>query len=128
VRLDEHLAGVELCAHGAQGVPVCPRVIGHQAFDPGDAVGAEITDGPGQKVCTGRTFLVGQDLGVRQPGMVIDQGMNVVVSDLGQGRPSDALATVDTPAATVGDPADLLDIHMDQLARTAAFITHRCGL
>src|SRR5690554_5521236 len=30
-----------------------------------------------------------------------------------------------SPAAPVGDPADLLDIHVDQLAGPAAFVAHR---
>src|ERR1700730_3968624 len=44
------------------------------------------------------------------------------------GPGSGHLAAVGTPAAAVGDAADLLDVHVDQLARTVAFIANRGGL
>src|SRR5690606_3540480 len=37
-------------------------------------------------------------------------------------------AAVRAPATPVGDPADLLDVHVHQLAGTVAFIAHRGGL
>ena len=70
---------------------------------------------------------VGEDLGVREPAVVIDDGVDVVVADLGL-LLDDVLAdlsAVGPPAATVGDPADLLDVHVDQLAGTVTLVTHR---
>jgi hypothetical protein len=37
-------------------------------------------------------------------------------------------AAVGAPAAAVGDPADLLDVDVDQLAGTVAFVADRGGL
>ena len=72
-------------------------------------------------------LLVGQDLGVGQPGVVVDQGVHVVVADsclLGRRGRAD-LAAVGSPAAAVGDPAEFLDVHVDQLAGPVAFVADR---
>ena len=59
-----------------------------------------------------------RDLGVGEPAVVVDDGVDVVVADRGRLRPlvGAHLAAVGAPAAAVGDPADLLDVHVDQLA------------
>ena len=50
--------------------------------------------------------------------MVVDQGVDVVVADLGlRSRVCAVGAALGAPAAAVGDPAELLDVHVDQLAR-----------
>ena len=76
----------------------------------------------------GRGFLVGQDLGVGQPGVVVDSGVDVVEPDLcwlAAGRWS---AAVDPPPAAVGDAAELLHIDVDQIAGSVAFVAGRCRL
>ena len=47
----------------------------------GDAVGGEVVGGAGEERRAGRALLVGQDLGVGQPGVVIDEGVDVVEAD-----------------------------------------------
>ena len=101
---------------------VAQGVVGHHPFDAGDAVGGEVVDGAGEERGAGRALLVGEDLGVGEPGVVIDDGVHVVVADLGVlafRLVEPHLAAVGPPAAAVGDPADLLDVHVDQLARAA---------
>ena len=75
-------------------------------------------------------LLVGEDLGVREPAVVIDDGVDVVEPDPGlllrRGRAH--LAAMGSPAAAVGDPPDLLDVHVDQLAGPVAFVADRGGL
>src|SRR5690606_18899368 len=130
VWLDEHLPGIQGRDHIAQAVLVGPGVVGHDPLDPGDAVGGEVVGGPSEERRAGRALLIGQDLAVGQPGVVIDQGVDVIEPDLGgavvSGFPSGA--AVRAPATPVGDPADLLDVHVHQLAGTVAFIAHRGGL
>jgi 3-beta hydroxysteroid dehydrogenase/isomerase family len=73
VRFDEHLTGTEISADVADRVPVGPGVVGHDAFDAGDAVRAEVGCCPTEEGRAGGAFFVGQDFGVRQSGMVVDQ-------------------------------------------------------
>ena len=97
----------------------------------GDAVGGEVVDGAGQERRAGRALLVGQDLGVGQPGVVVDQRVDVVEADPGSRsgrRSAPCCAAVGPPAAAVGDPAELLDVHVDQLAGPVAFVADRGGL
>ena len=58
-----------------------PRVVGEQPLHPGDAVDGEVPDRTGQEGRAGRALLVGQHLGVGEPEVVIDQGVQVVVAD-----------------------------------------------
>jgi hypothetical protein len=46
-----------------------------------DAAVGEVGRGPGQETGAGGALLVGQDLGVGQPGVVVDQGVHVVEPD-----------------------------------------------
>lgn len=46
------------------GVTVAPVVVGHDPFDPVDAVGGEVVGGTAQECRAGGSLLVGQDLGV----------------------------------------------------------------
>jgi hypothetical protein len=107
-------------------VPVAPGVVGHQPFD-GDAVVGEEPDRSGEELGAGVGSFVGEDLGVREPAVVIDDGVDVVEPIVAcrsrAGRT--ALAAVCSPAATVGDPADLLDVHVDQLAWPFTLVAHR---
>lgn len=60
--------------------------------------------------------------------MVVDQGVHVVEADLGVAVAFDVAAAVGAPTAAVGDAADLLDVHVDQLAGMVAFVADRGGL
>ena len=68
------------CGHGV-AASVAEVVVGDDAFDAGDAVLGEVGRGAGQERSAGGAFLVGQDLGVGQSGVVVDEGMDVVVAD-----------------------------------------------
>lgn len=94
------------------------RVVRDHAFDLVDAVLGEVGASPGQESGRGGAFLVGVDLGVGEPGVVIDRGVDVVKTD-----PSTAdlfAAAVGRPASTVRDPAEFLRIDMHQLTAVAA--------
>ncbi len=63
------------------------------------------------------------DLGVGQPGVVIDGCKDVVESDA---SPADLLrSAMGAPAPAVRDPSEFLDVHLDQLSRALAFVTDR---
>lgn len=62
---------------------VAPVVVGHHALDPGVAVGGEESVGARQERRAGRSLLVGQDLGVGQPQVVVGEREDVVEPDLG---------------------------------------------
>jgi len=61
---------------------------------------------------------------------IIDDGMDVVEPDPGflLRRGGTHLPAMRAPAPAIGDPPDLLDVHVDQLTGTVAFVTHRGGL
>src|SRR5699024_7641523 len=102
----------------------------HHAFDPGDAHGGEVGRCPPQEVGAGLGGLVVVDLAVGQAGVVIDHGVDVVIADapglvlglVGRG------ASVGAPAAAVGDLAQLLHIHVDQLPGPGPLVAHGGGL
>src|SRR5690349_21223283 len=78
----------------------------------------------------GGALFVGQDFGVALPGVIVPGvivhgGVDVVVAD--PAAADGFAAAVGFPAAAVGDPADLLDVHVDQLARLLAFVAARAG-
>ena len=109
---------------------VAPVVVGHDRLDPVDAVVGEGVDGPLEEPSARVSLLIAEDLGVREPGVVIDHGVDVVEPDPGsllrRGRAH--LASVGPPATPVGDPPDLLDVHVDQLTGPSTFVAHRGGL
>lgn len=82
VRFDELLCDAVVSTYGAQRPPVGPGVVGHQPLDPGDSVRGEVGDRPGEELGAGGALLVGQDLAVGQPGVVVDERVDVVVADL----------------------------------------------
>ena len=63
-------------------------------------------------------FLVLEHLDVRQPGRVVDRDMDVLPTD-----PATASAPVAVDAvARPSDPAELLDVDVDELARTLPLV------
>ena len=89
--------------------------------------------GAGQNAAAVSLLLVGEDLGVGQPGVVVDGGVQVAVAeDRGwpcrvrpvRRRLRSCLRGLagDAPAAAVGDVAELLDVDVDQLAGPVALV------
>jgi hypothetical protein len=70
-------------------------------------------------------LFVGVDFGVDEPGAVVERGVDEPIPGRGSGCGGCVAAAVDLPAATVGDPSDLLDVDVDELARPVALIAHR---
>ncbi|SEE03665.1 hypothetical protein SAMN05428945_6460 [Streptomyces sp. 2224.1] len=101
-------------------VSVGPGVIGQDTFDAVDAVAAEERGGPGEEGCAGGDLLVRVDLGVGQAGVVVDGGVQVVEAHAADGPA--CVAAVDFVAAAVGDPAEFLDIDVDQFSWALAFV------
>src|SRR3954454_10588552 len=64
VGTDEDLFGTQSRNRGAERVAVGPRVVGHEPFDPADAVGSEVLGTAQQERSAGRVLLIVQDLGV----------------------------------------------------------------
>lgn len=58
MRLDELLHNLVFGTHRAERVSICPRVVGHQSFDPIDAVHSEVGDSASEESRTCDTFLV----------------------------------------------------------------------
>ena len=81
VGFDELLSDAVRGADLAQRPAVGPGVVGEQSFDADDAVPGEVADRALEERGAGRSLLVGEDLGVRQPGVVVDDRVNVVEPD-----------------------------------------------
>jgi hypothetical protein len=81
---------------------------------------AEPAGGAVQELRAGRAALVGQYLDVGQAGVVVDRDVAVVPA---VAAAADGLAAaVHAPAAAVGDPTELLDVHVQQIARTGVLV------
>jgi len=81
--------------------------------------------GPGEERSARGALLVREDLGVRHAGVVIHYGVDEVVPDPGSFPGSGRAHGATAPPSTVGDPPDLLDVHMDQLAGTGPLVPFR---
>ncbi|BCK66050.1 hypothetical protein Srufu_078950 [Streptomyces libani subsp. rufus] len=64
----------------------------------------------------GGGFLVGVDLAVGEAAVVVDGGVDVVEAHVAAGSAA-GLAAEDVVSAAVGDPAQFLDVDVDQFAR-----------
>ena len=75
VWLDELVLSAEPgnCLFDGGGVAVGQGVVGDQPLNSGDLVGGEVGGSAEQEPRTGGAGLVGQDLGVGEPGVVVDQ-------------------------------------------------------
>lgn len=95
-----------------------------------DTVTGEEFRGPQQNPGRDRAFLVAVDLGIRQTGVVIDHGVDVVKAQtLVLGLVSSAAAeAVNTPASALGDQTEFLDIDMHQIPRLSTLVAPISGL
>jgi hypothetical protein len=106
---------------GTEGVvevaaAVAAAVVGQDPFD-GDAMAGEEDGGSSPELGGGDTELVGEDFAVGDAGVGVDGGVHEGVTDLGAAVAAPfGGAAVDPPAATAWDPADLLDVDVDELA------------
>src|SRR3954469_12582786 len=106
---------------GAVGRAVVGERPGH-----GDAAVGEPGLRPRPEVDHGLLALVGEDLGVGQPGVVVDDVVQVGVAGGGGALDwSGGGAAVHSVPAAVGDPAELLDVHVHQLAGRRALVALR---
>jgi hypothetical protein len=69
-------------------------------------------------------FLVSEDLGIHDPGMVIDRGMQERIADLDRRVPvlASCRSPQSPPATTIRNPAQFLHIDMHEIARIRMLI------
>ena len=97
-------------------------VVGADRLDLVDAAPFDVGGGRGQEPCRDGAFLIGVDLGISEAGAVIDGGVDEVEPDPVLPVVGACRATMDAPAAAVGDAAQFVHIDMDQFARPVAFL------
>jgi hypothetical protein len=105
-------------------VAVGEGVVGQHPLD-GDAMAGEEHPGPAEEPGAAVAALIGQDFGIGQPGVVVDGGMDIVIAWAMLAVASALLkrvAAMNPMAATLTEPPELLDVHVDQLAWPEAFI------
>lgn len=107
---------------------VAGAVVGHD-FGDADTNACEVGAGAFPERCRGFFAFVGEDLGVREPGMIVDG----VVEERVPASPPAVVAGSDGAAeyampTPVGDPAEFLDIDVDEVSRAGALIPDRPGL
>jgi hypothetical protein len=116
------------CADLVERLGECPRhrvvagVVGHDPLDPDTKAGEE-RGSLAQERRAGRPALIGEDRGVRHAAHVVDDLVDVVVAAVRAGRP--AAPASEAVTAAVGDPPELLDIHVQQFARSLSDIADR---
>ena len=100
------------CGEGVR-VGVVLGVVGQDPLDP-DAMTREEGRRIEREAGTGRAPFVVERGDVGDPAHVVDRDMQVVVAGMGARRAM--TATPESVPATVGDPAELLDVDVEQLA------------
>ena len=109
--------------------PVAGAVVGEDSFYL-DAVAAVEGDGSTEEAGRCRGRLIGEDFGVCEAAVVVDRDVHVLPA----GDP--ALAAVDAglalrcaaaadPVADAADPAEFLDVNVDELARPRSLVADR---
>ena len=122
-------AGVLECLVEGFG-PVAGAVVGQDPLD-GDALAGEPGLGPGPEPGGGVLALIAEDLDVGQAGVVVDGVVDVVIPTPAGGSATVAYslgASDHAVAAAVGDPAQLLDVDVDQRTGGVMFVADGCGL
>src|SRR5215218_4063506 len=104
-------------------------VVGHHGLD-GDAVAGVERDRALQESDGRGRLLIGEDLDVGQPGRVIDADMHEFPADLSAAvfavaALQPAVAVYAMAGAALWDPAELLDVDVQQLARVPALVAVR---
>lgn len=74
----------------------------------------------GQEFRAGRDLLIAVDLAVGKAGVVVDRAVDVVEAHAPHG--SAGRAAQDAVAAAVGDPAEFLDVDVDEFAGPVSFV------
>lgn len=105
--------------------PIAGSVVGDDPLDHIDAVrGEPCRRALKESGCSHSLFIV-KDLGVGEPGVTVDRGVEVDVSApcaafLGplNSASLEAVTSVHTPAAAIRDSANLLHVNMNHVART----------
>ena len=100
---------------------VAGAVVGHHALD-GDAQAREEGQAAGHEGGAGGPPLVGQELGVRHAGEVVDGDVEARGA---RPAPRPAPAPEGAVAAPVGDARHLLHVHVHELARALALVADR---
>jgi hypothetical protein len=113
--------GVGQHALDAVGPPV-PTVVAEQPLDADPLVG-DPAQRPSEEAGRGGALLVGQRLGVGQPGAVVDRHVQGVVAHAGLAEAAGRTAQ-DVMTAPIGDAPELLDIDVEQLAGPCALVAH----
>jgi hypothetical protein len=116
------LVGVAAGGQGRadQAAGVATGVVGQHPLEL-DAVSGVEGLGSAQEAGAGQGVLISQDLGVGQPGGVVNRRVDVVVADPPTPR-RPGTAAVDAVAATIRDAPQLLDVDMDQLTGSGTLI------
>src|SRR3990172_227091 len=104
-------------------------VVGEQLLDL-DPVAAVEADGAAEEAGRGRRLLIGQHLRVGEAAVVVDGDVHVLPADraprlaslVGGGRVVVLRASADPPACSASDPAELLDIDVQQLTWPGALV------
>ena len=104
-----------------EALAVGPGVVGQDALDAVDARRSEEGRGTAEEGGAGGGLLVRLDLAVGQAGVVVDGGVDEVEAHAAAGGPA-GLPAQDLVATAVGDPAQLLDVHVDQFAGPVALV------
>ncbi len=100
---------------------VAGAVVGEDSFN-GDAVRGERAVSAVPELCRGGALFVGEDLGVHEPGAVIDCGVQEPVGNAGTSLWWCLASAVDTPATAIFDARQLLDLDVDELAGPVSLV------
>jgi hypothetical protein len=120
--LDRSEVGDDLLELAA--VAVGEGVVGQHPLD-GDAMAGEEHPGPAEEPRAAVAALISQDFGIGQARVVVDGGMDIVIARAMLAVASallERVAAMDAVTATLGEPPELLDIHVEQLAWPSAFV------
>jgi len=105
--------------HAEASVAIAGAVVGERAAA-GEAEAREVGAGHVEEKDRGGVFLVGQDGGERQPAVIVDRDVEVLVA----GAPSLARAISVDAMTRLDDAGHALDIEVDQVAGPFMLIAH----